>query len=175
MKPTNTKVFFANFPFSMSKGDIAQFLEQVGDITHIEVFVSEQGTSRGCGIAEYISSAHAAEAVRRLNSSKIHGRAITIKPDDNSKSRGVTQKSFALSVQNIPLTVTWQQLKDVFREVGPVARADVSVDRYGKSLGRGTVFFEKYSDAEEAIRVLNGAYFNTNRVRVEYETSALRQ
>jgi RNA recognition motif-containing protein len=169
MKHYSAKVFFANFPFSMSDSEITHFLEQVGSINHLEVFVNEQGSSRGCGIAEYSTNAQANEAVRRLNSTRIYGRAITVKPDDNSKGRIVAQKTYALAVQNIPQSVTWQQLKDVFREVGPVARADVSVDRHGKSTGRGTVFFEKHSDAEEAIRVLNGAFFNSNQVRVEYE------
>lgn len=171
MKEGNAKVFFANFPFSMSQAEVASFLEQVGQVNHIEIFVNDQGTSRGCGIAEFNSSAQATEAVRRLNTSRVQGRSITIKPDDNSKARTPSQKSFALFVYNLPLTVTWQQLKDVFREVGPVLRADVAVDRLGKSLGRGTVFFEKLTDAEEAVRVLNGAFFNTNRVRVEYEAS----
>jgi RNA recognition motif-containing protein len=107
MKHLCGKVFFANFPFSMSDSEIAHYLEQVGSISHLEVFVNEQGSSRGCGIAEYVTSSQANEAVRRLNSTRIYGRAITVKPDDNSKGRVVAQKTYALAV-----------LGDVFGESG---------------------------------------------------------
>jgi RNA recognition motif-containing protein len=38
-------------------------------------------------------------------------------------------EGFQLIVKNIPWSVTWQQLKDAFREYGSIIRADVVEDR----------------------------------------------
>jgi RNA recognition motif. len=37
-------------------------------------------------------------------------------------------------VKNIPWSVTWQQLKDAFREFGSITRADIPQDRKVENL-----------------------------------------
>ncbi|TPX33116.1 hypothetical protein SmJEL517_g03931 [Synchytrium microbalum] len=56
-----------------------------------------------------------------------------------------------LFVGNLPFSVQWQELKDLFKECGTVVRADVATTPAGRSRGFGTVLFAKSSDAANAI------------------------
>ena len=47
--------------------------------------------------------------------------------------------------------MSWQDLKDMFREYGEVLRADIILDRMGRSKGFGTVLFRNPDDAQKAI------------------------
>jgi len=70
-------------------------------------------------------------------------------------------------VKNIPWSVTWQQLKDAFREFGSITRADIPQDRKGRSLGYGFVRFEREKDALSAIDNMDGAAFNGRKITVK--------
>ena len=51
----------------------------------------------------------------------------------------------------LPLTATWQDMKDLFREAGNVVRADVSVYPNGAPKGTGIVVYESHADANNAV------------------------
>ncbi|KAK3322115.1 hypothetical protein B0H66DRAFT_601590 [Apodospora peruviana] len=62
-------------------------------------------------------------------------------------------------VNNLPYTVGWQDLKDLFRQaarVGAVIRADVHLGQDGRPKGSGIVVFENAEDARNAIQQFNG-------------------
>ncbi|OIW26830.1 RNA-binding domain-containing protein [Coniochaeta ligniaria NRRL 30616] len=62
-------------------------------------------------------------------------------------------------VSNLPYTVGWQDLKDLFRQAartGGVIRADVHAGPDGRPKGSGTVLFETPDDARSAIQQFNG-------------------
>ena len=42
---------------------------------------------------------------------------------------GVHMQSSTVMVQNLPWSVSWQGLKDVFRAAGNVARSDIATDQ----------------------------------------------
>jgi RNA recognition motif-containing protein len=60
-------------------------------------------------------------------------------------------------VQNLPWSVTWQGLKDMFRAAGNVTRSDVAMDNSQRSKGWGTVTFDNSSEAANAIQMFNGS------------------
>lgn len=72
-------------------------------------------------------------------------------------------------VGNIPYTVTWQQLKDAFREHGNVLHADVPSDYMGRSRGFGLVRFESADDAQNAITAMNNSDFNGRQIYVKLD------
>lgn len=51
----------------------------------------------------------------------------------------------------LPLTATWQDMKDLFREAGSVVRADVSFYPNGAPKGTGIVVYETHADAKNAV------------------------
>lgn len=55
-----------------------------------------------------------------------------------------------LYVGNLPFRVRWQDLKDLFRKVGTVARADVALWPDNRSKGHGNVVFSSPSDVQVA-------------------------
>ncbi|KXX78538.1 Single-strand telomeric DNA-binding protein GBP2 [Madurella mycetomatis] len=62
-------------------------------------------------------------------------------------------------VSNLPYTVGWQDLKDLFRQAartGGVIRADVHLGPDGRPKGSGVVVFETPDDARNAIQQFNG-------------------
>jgi len=62
-------------------------------------------------------------------------------------------------VANLPFTVGWQDLKDLFRQAartGAVVRADVQAGPDGRPKGSGIVVFESPDDARNAIQQFNG-------------------
>lgn len=69
-------------------------------------------------------------------------------------------------VGNLPFSVTWQLLKDMMREAGDVARADVRTDSWGKSRGFGTVVFEAVESAERAVEMFQGYMMEGRRIDI---------
>ncbi|PNH26648.1 hypothetical protein VD0002_g5195 [Verticillium dahliae] len=62
-------------------------------------------------------------------------------------------------ITNLPYTVGWQDLKDLFRQAarnGAVIRADVHLGPDGRPKGTGIVMFESPDDARIAIEQFNG-------------------
>lgn len=62
-------------------------------------------------------------------------------------------------VSNLPYTVGWQDLKDLFRQAarnGAVLRADVHLGPDGRPKGSGIVMFEHPDDTRNAIQQFNG-------------------
>ncbi|OLL22485.1 putative RNA-binding protein [Neolecta irregularis DAH-3] len=61
-----------------------------------------------------------------------------------------------LFINHLPYTVGWQDLKDLFRPVGNVVRADVHSTFDGRPKGTGIVVFETPAEAQAAIHQFNG-------------------
>ncbi|KAG1767773.1 hypothetical protein EDD22DRAFT_766399, partial [Suillus occidentalis] len=74
-----------------------------------------------------------------------------------------------LFVGNLPFHIQWQDLKDLFRAAGAVARADVTVGPDGRSRGFGTVSFVTEDGAERARRTFDGYEFNGRPLKVHYD------
>lgn len=64
--------------------------------------------------------------------------------------------SLTCLAHQLPFHCQWQDLKDLFRQIGPVIRADVALGPDGRSRGFGTVLFQNEVDAEKAVNSLNG-------------------
>jgi RNA recognition motif. (a.k.a. RRM, RBD, or RNP domain) len=85
-----------------------------------------------------------------------HGRNGA--PDEQRAGRAgrPSDRGRKIVVWNLPYHIRWQDLKDLFRDFGPVIRADVQQTADGKSKGMGTVLFESEADALRAIDDMTG-------------------
>ncbi|XP_028406038.1 myelin expression factor 2-like [Dendronephthya gigantea] len=72
-------------------------------------------------------------------------------------------------VRNLPWKVTWQDLKDKFREAGRVVRADVLMDDSKRSKGCGTVLFESEEEAARAVSSFNGTMMDGREIEVRMD------
>ncbi len=81
----------------------------------------------------------------------------------------VIQMGKKLFVGNLPWSINWQALKDIFGEYGEVVFARVIRDRdTGRSKGFGFVEFANEEDAAKAKEALNEAEVDGRKIRVDY-------
>ncbi|KAG9313465.1 hypothetical protein JVU11DRAFT_5790 [Chiua virens] len=96
--------------------------------------------------------------------------AMNIPGNGELLSGGTSMRT--LFVGNLPFHIQWQDLKDLFRAAGPVARADVALGPDGRSRGFGTVTFVAEDGAERARRMFDGYEFNGRPLKVHYDKYA---
>lgn len=70
-------------------------------------------------------------------------------------------------VGNLPYRITNQELEDLFSAFGSVQKANVIMDREtNRSKGYGFVEMDEASDAEEAIKALDGSEIQGRNIKV---------
>jgi len=73
-------IFFANVPFLSSERELQKRFASVGVINSFHLFKRQDGSSRGMGVVEYVTTAAARRAVNTLSESNIDGRYVLIQP-----------------------------------------------------------------------------------------------
>ncbi|MCG8607081.1 RNA-binding protein [bacterium] len=70
-------------------------------------------------------------------------------------------------VGNLPYTVTEEDLKELFSEFGEVVSVNIITDRYSnQSKGFGFIDMPNNSEADKAIKALNGTEFQGRTIKV---------
>lgn len=236
------RVYVGNLSYASSWQDLKDHMRQAGEVNFADVFQTENGYSKGCGVVEYQTEADAQKAIQTLNDTILEGteRPIFVREDrietyDYGRGRGrggsfrgmpprgrggygmgrggmmghqgygqvpvmvpmrgvpygrgapmrgsyrgvggrgrgapgpygapgrfgsgpVVEGSRVnrqIYVGNLPYTTSWQDLKDLFGEIGPILRADILMYPDGRSKGMGTVCFETEESAQKAIEKMN--------------------
>ncbi|WWC57933.1 uncharacterized protein I303_100468 [Kwoniella dejecticola CBS 10117] len=72
-------------------------------------------------------------------------------------------------VSNLPLSIQWQDLKDLLRPAGTIIRADVATDASGRPRGFGTALFAEVEDAARAVTMFNEREVHGQRIRAHLE------
>ncbi|WWD22840.1 hypothetical protein CI109_107334 [Kwoniella shandongensis] len=72
-------------------------------------------------------------------------------------------------VSNLPLSMQWQDLKDLLRPAGTIIRADVATDPNGRPRGFGTALFAVEADAARAVEMFNNREIGGFRIRAHLE------
>lgn len=157
-----TRVYVGNLSWDTRWQALKDHMREAGDVVHAEIFQESAGRSAGCGIVEFETSADAQNAIKTMNDTTLDGRSIFVREDrEEGKSGGRvrhprrSEVGRKIVVWNLPYSMRWQNLKDLFRESGDVIRAEVP-ERDGRSKGMGTVLFETEEDAKRAIEEWNG-------------------
>ncbi|WVW81670.1 hypothetical protein I302_103665 [Kwoniella bestiolae CBS 10118] len=76
-------------------------------------------------------------------------------------------------VSNLPLSVQWQDLKDLLRPAGTIIRADVATDANGRPRGFGTALFASEGDAARAVTLFNDLEIQGQRIRAHLERDSI--
>jgi RNA recognition motif-containing protein len=161
------RVYVGNLSWDVASMDLKDHMGQAGDVQHAEVICEQNGRSKGCGIVEYATEEEAQEAINTLTQTELKGRMIFVREDrENSSSAGGTagagadgvagapSNATSVYVWNLGYETTWQELKDHMRKAGNVDQSTILTDSHGKSIGCGTVIYQKAQDATRAIREL---------------------
>ncbi|KAL1867844.1 hypothetical protein VTK73DRAFT_3925 [Phialemonium thermophilum] len=180
------RVYVGNLSYDVKWHHLKDFMRQAGEVLYADVLLLPNGMSKGCGIVEYATREQAQNAVATLSNQNLMGRLIYVREDREAEPRfgppGAGRGGFMggaqgagyggynagmpggaggrqIYVSNLPYTVGWQDLKDLFRQAvrtGSVIRADVHVGPDGRPKGSGIVVFETADDARNAIQQFNG-------------------
>lgn len=139
----DTRVYIGNLSWQTTWQDLKDHMRQAGDVIHADVFMEEGSRrSKGCGIVAYKTAAEAQNAVTELNDTELGGRQIFVREDrePDGGGKGASNQANRVYVGNLAWNATWKDLKDHFRSVGEVTRADVMCEgdvEGGRSKGLG--------------------------------------
>ena len=134
----DARVYAGNLSYDVGWKDLADFMapgtlfyikKWAGVVVHVEILTQPGGIrSKGCGIVEFEKPQEAKRAITELNERSLLGRPVFIREDREKEfkksaryeSRHDDQplESAQLFVGNLPYLIAWQDLKDLFREIG---------------------------------------------------------
>ena len=161
-----TSVYVGNLSWDVSWQDLKDHFKQVGNVVHADVML-EPGTTRskGCGLVTFANAKDAATAISTLHDTELNGRLIFVREDRESGSTKAVGGSAAggtsVYVGNLAYDVSWQDLKDHFKQAGNVLHADVMLEPgTTRSKGCGLVTFANAKDAATAISTLHDTELN---------------
>jgi len=165
-------VLVSNLPAGYAWQDLKDVMKQAGSVIRADVLFQD-GTT--VGIVEFASVADARVAIATLNNVNISQHIVTLQFHNNAPAeiRHVrdTASVRKVYVGQLAWGVAWQDLKDHFKQIGVVTRADVALEADGRrSKGYGFVEFESSDDASRAIVELNDSDLMGRRIHVrEYK------
>lgn len=171
----NPRVYIGNLSYDVQWQDLKDFAREAGEVVRADVLLNGGGLSRGCGIVEYASADEAQRAMEILTNRDLKGRPVFVREDREPAGTGLRHAGVAggspntVFVGNLPYSMAWQDLKDLFKPLGSVVRADVHMMPNGRSRGHGSVVFENAEDAERAIAELDGQEINGRRIEVRHD------
>lgn len=163
-------IFVGNLTYDCTPDDLKRYFSGIGEVVRADIITS-RGHHRGMGTVEFTNTRDVDEAIRQCDGSLFMNRSIFVRqdnpPPENKRDRFQSKRTsrddrwkdsgekFAVCVENLPYSINWQALKDMFRECGEVLHADVEMDSSGYSKGRGIVVFPNKEIMERAIRMYN--------------------
>lgn len=142
-------------------------MESAGEVVRVDMIKSQDGKSKGCAIVSYTSPLEAQRALQQLDDSLINGVHIKVREDSNLKRSRSPRKKNQIYIKNLPYSVTWQQLKDVFADFGEISRVDIPTDSNSRSKGYGFIMFQTDEQAKKAIDGMSNAEFNGRKILVK--------
>ena len=169
-------LFVGNLPWSVGWQDLKDLFRQAGTVVRADIPVEYQNRSRGFGTVVMATVEDARKSVEMFNGFDWNGRKIEVREDKHDYKTGpngeVSAPGRQLFIGNLPYTVQWQELKDLFRQCGTVHRADVAVDVQGRSRGYGTIIMAAPEEVEKAIEMLNGITIQGRAIEVREDKFA---
>ncbi|CAH0473971.1 unnamed protein product [Peronospora belbahrii] len=175
------RVYVGNLSWNVKWQELKDHMKKAGTVVHADVLEETNGRSKGCGLVEYASQEEAAKAIAELNNTELEGRLIFVREDREPEGGSISKFAKRVSaprgggegrqlyVGNLPWDTNWQQLKDMFRTVGEVERADIAEHSDGRSRGFGIIRYVNATDALQAIERLNGLEVEGRTIEVRLD------
>lgn len=166
-------IFIGNLTYNTTPEDLKEYFGKIGEVRRADIITS-RGHHRGMGTVEFNNSTDVETAIRECDGALLNGRTIFVRqdnppPSEMSRSQSnngpppppkrAHDEGYEVFVAQLPFSVNWQELKDMFKPCGDVLHADVVIDRDGKSRGFGTVYMATKDQQEEAIRRWSGTEY----------------
>ena len=166
-------IFIGNLTYNTTPEDLKEYFGKIGEVRRADIITS-RGHHRGMGTVEFNNSTDVDTAIRDCDGAFLNGRAIFVRQDNPPPAeisrtgnnngpppppKRAHDEGFEVFVAQLPFSVNWQELKDMFKPCGDVLHADVVTDRDGKSRGFGTVYMATKEQQNDAIRHWTGTEY----------------
>mmetsp|Transcript_27543 Transcript_27543/g.66968 ORF Transcript_27543/g.66968 Transcript_27543/m.66968 type:complete len:432 (+) Transcript_27543:86-1381(+) len=187
----NASVYVWNLSYETDWRSLKDHMRKAGNVDNATVLTNQEGRSNGCAVVVYQKAQEAARAIRELQDSDLDGRSIRLREDrgqggggggggrghggrgrgrggrGGGRSRGGGDaEGKQIFISNISSDTDWRKVKDHFKQVGDVDRAD---SRPGKF---ATVRFYNKEDAAKAIETMNGSELDGCTLEIRLDQKA---
>ncbi|KAG6865521.1 hypothetical protein C0991_001842 [Blastosporella zonata] len=158
-----TGLFVRNLNHAMTMEYFKTLFSRYGVVTSALFPRNQKGDRVGHGIVQYKSPLEARQAMNALHASEHYGHRLAIRfdlPEEQAKA------SFTdLYITNFGPTTTQKELEKLVAPYG-TAIVNIVVDREGKRLGFGIVYYATHGEAQQALEALNGFEHQGHRLVV---------
>ena len=170
-----SKVYVGNLAWETDWKQLKDHVKGLGfqNVGNVDVMTTSNGRSKGWGLIEFDKPSTASAAVRKIHDTTLNGRLVFAREDREEGVSGVNNRS--IYVGNLPWSVKWQNLKDVFADFGPVEYADVATEggkQGGRSKGWGLVRYQSEASARKAIKAMNGRNMDGRDIEVRFDNKS---
>ncbi|CAL8392407.1 unnamed protein product [Boreogadus saida] len=159
-KDAKTNLIVNYLPQNMSQEELHSLFSSIGDVESAKLIKDKvAGHSLGYGFVNFVNPSDAERAISTLNGLRLQSKTIKVsfaRPSSDSI------KDANLYISGLPKTLSQQELEDMFTRYGRIINSRVLVDQasgtHPTCVSRGVAFirFDKRSEAEDAIKDLNG-------------------
>ena len=152
---SQTNLIINYLPQTLTDEEFLSMFQSIGPIKSCKI-IRDRATqySYGFGFVNFESADDAQRAITTLNGLNIQHKRIKVayaRPNDENT------KGANLYIQNLPKHYREEELEDQFKQFGSIVQTRVLVDQVsGQSKGVGFVLFTKKSDADAAMKEMNG-------------------
>lgn len=170
-----TKLTITGLPENVEWQELKDHFKQMPNLAFVNVKGGRRTGPKSMGEVRYETAEQAQNALLSLQGSEMAGGArITVNLDGSSKD------GTKLIVSGIPAGADWQELKDHFSQVGPVAYAGILNKNaahnaaFGGCGGplAGEVRFESAEHSQAAVQMLHGSMLGSAIIQVSFSPSS---
>lgn len=162
-------VIVSNLPLDATWQDLKDFMRSAGEVARSDVVPSTNGDNTAVGTVEFKLEEGVVNALA-LNGTAFRGSEINVRvasEEDNDAATKAISRGKKVFVGQLAWSVAWQDLKDHFKPMGTILRADVATENGSRrSKGFGFIEFQNAEDAEKAIKELNDSVLHGRRIHV---------
>uniref|UniRef100_A0AAY4B1F0 ELAV-like protein n=1 Tax=Denticeps clupeoides TaxID=299321 RepID=A0AAY4B1F0_9TELE len=157
-KDARTNLIINYLPQNMSQDELRSLFSSIGEVESAKLIRDKvAGHSLGYGFVNYVTPSDAERAISTLNGLRLQSKTIKV---SYARPSSDTIKDANLYISGLPKNMTQKDVEDMFTRYGRIINSRVLVDQGsgGWGLSRGVAFirFDRRSEAEDAVRDLNG-------------------
>ena len=145
--PESRSVYVGNLPWSTRGEELGEMFAEVGTVLRSEVEMAK-GRSQGWATVTVSSPAEAMKAAEKFDGVTIQG---SLKGDTVERQIVVNLEKRSLVLSNLPDTTTFNEIRDMFKDVGRPRWINRGLSHNEKSPGHAVVIFYTEEDAQKAL------------------------
>ncbi|XP_018593505.1 ELAV-like protein 2 isoform X2 [Scleropages formosus] len=155
IEDSKTNLIVNYLPQNMTQEELRSLFGSIGEIESCKLVRDKiTGQSLGYGFVNYAEPKAAEKAINTLNALRLQTKTIKV---SYARPSSASIRDANLYVSGLPKTMTQKELEQFFSQYGRIITSRILVDQVtGVSRGVGFIRFDRRTEAEEAIKGLNG-------------------